>query len=119
MIATQGQAPATPDSADDAALWTTSLDSTDFALHFYRYLGQSEPTVSLSFSDVYPLLKLYTQESGFFDRNQGCYYVPLYVDDPKLGTSIYFVGLKALSSGKLALPQPDNWPRYETFTYFQ
>lgn len=119
LIATQGQAPATPDSADDAALWTTSLDSTDFALHFYRYLGQSEPTVSLSFSDVYPLLKLYTQESGFFDRNQGCYYVPLYVDDPKLGTSIYFVGLKALGSGKLALPQPDNWPRYETFTYFQ
>ncbi len=119
LIATQGQAPATPDSADDAALWTTSLDSTDFALHFYRYLGQSEPTVSLSFSDVYPLLKLYTQDSGFFDRNQGCYYVPLYVDDPKLGTSIYFVGLKALGSGKLALPQPDNWPRYETFTYFQ
>lgn len=125
LVPTQG----TPSTAADAvnadahagaALWTTSLDSTDFALHFYRYLGQSEPTVSLSFSDVYPLLKLYTQEDGFFDRTQGCHYIPLYVNDPKLGTSIYFVGLKALSSEQgEALPQPANWPRSETFTYFQ
>ena len=85
-----------------------------------RYLGQKEPTISLNFADIYPLLQLYTQEDGFFDRTQGCHYIPLYVNDPKLGTSIYFVGLKALRSEQgVALPQPDNWPRAETFTYFQ
>ena len=125
LVPTQG----TPSTAADAAnagahagsaLWITGLDSTDFALHFYRYLGQKEPTISLNFADIYPLLQLYTQEDGFFDRTQGCHYIPLYVNDPKLGTSIYFVGLKALRSEQgVALPQPDNWPRAETFTYFQ
>ena len=125
LVPTQG----TPSTAADAAnagahagsaLWITGLDSTDFALHFYRYLGQKEPTISLNFADIYPLLQLYTQEDGFFDRTQGCHYIPLYVNDPKLGTSIYFVGLKALRSEQgVALPQPDNWPRSETFTYFQ
>ena len=125
LVPTQGTPSTAADAANadahtGAALWTTSLDSTDFALHFYRYLGQKEPTISLNFTDIYPLLQLYTQEDGFFDRTQGCHYIPLYVNDPKLGTSIYFVGLKALSSEQgEALPQPANWPRSETFTYFQ
>lgn len=125
LVPTQGTPSTAADAANadahtGAALWTTSLDSTDFALHFYRYLGQKEPTISLNFADIYPLLQLYTQEDGFFDRTQGCHYIPLYVNDPKLGTSIYFVGLKALSSEQgEALPQPANWPRTETFTYFQ
>ena len=125
LVPTQGTPSTAADAANanahtGAALWTTSLDSTDFALHFYRYLGQKEPTISLNFTDIYPLLQLYTQEDGFFDRTQGYHYIPLYVNDPKLGTSIYFVGLKTLSSEQgEALPQPANWPRTETFTYFQ
>lgn len=107
-------------------LWTTGLDSSDFALHFYRYSNQEQPTITLSFSETYPLLGLYTRGDGFFDESKGSYYVPLYVQDPQLGTSIYFIGLKstkasgskAREQGAPALPPPEQWPQHMTFDTF-
>ena len=107
-------------------LWTTGLDSSDFALHFYRYSNQEQPTITLSFSETYPLLGLYTRGDGFFDESKGSYYVPLYVQDPQLGTSIYFIGLKSVKAsgskageqGTPALPPPEQWPQHITFDMF-
>ena len=107
-------------------LWTTGLDSSDFALHFYRYSNQEQPTITLSFSETYPLLGLYTRGDGFFDESKGSYYVPLYVQDPQLGTSIYFIGLKSVKAsgskageqGTSALPPPEQWPQHITFDMF-
>ena len=107
-------------------LWTTGLDSSDFALHFYRYSNQEQPTITLSFSETYPLLGLYTRGDGFFDESKGSYYVPLYVQDPQLGTSIYFIGLKSVKAsgskageqGTPALPPPEQWPQHITFDTF-
>ena len=111
--------PSTNQAAGSYRLWTTGLDSSDFSLHFYRYSGQAQPTVSLHFDQVYPLLDLYTRGDGWFDQSTNCYYVPLYVQDPMLGTSIYFVGLKSISSegGKEVpvLPEPQHWPNHSTF----
>ena len=108
------------------SLWTTGLDSSDFALHFYRYSNQEQPTITLSFSETYPLLGLYTRGDGFFDESKGSYYVPLYVQDPQLGTSIYFIGLKSVKAsgskageqGTPALPPPEQWPQHITFDTF-
>lgn len=107
-------------------LWMTGLDSSDFALHFYRYSNQEQPTITLSFSETYPLLGLYTRGDGFFDESKGSYYVPLYVQDPQLGTSIYFIGLKSVKAsgskageqGTPALPPPEQWPQHITFDMF-
>lgn len=107
-------------------LWTTGLDSSDFALHFYRYSNQEQPTITLSFSETYPLLGLYTRGDGFFDESKGSYYIPLYVQDPQLGTSIYFIGLKSTKAGGSkageqgapALPPPEQWPQHMTFETF-
>lgn len=107
-------------------LWSTGLDSSDFALHFYRYSNQEQPTITLSFTETYPLLGLYTRGDGFFDESKDSYYVPLYVQDPQLGTSIYFVGLKSIKAsgskadeqGTPALPPPGQWPQHMTFETF-
>lgn len=106
---------------ESAQRWEMPLDSSDFALHFYRYSGQETPTVSLKFTEVYPLLDLYTRGDGFYDEAQNCYYVPLYIVDPQLGTSIYFVGLHSVAGDKdsqQSLPAPDKWPQQESFRLF-
>ncbi len=93
--------------ADDQEIYTGSLSNDELTFSLYRYSDDAAPACQSYISGGYAGLQMYLSPNTVHDQKNGCSYVPLILNSPMDGNSVFFVKLTLQGD----LPAAAAWPR--------
>lgn len=97
---------------DDQEIYHGDLSAGELNFALYRYSNDQTPACTAGVSGGYAGLQMYLSPHTVHDQKNGCSYVPLLLNDPVDGNSVFFVKLTLQGE----FPAASGWPQSSDLT---